>query len=306
MDQLHKYFERCGFSPLDLGCKIEGEWPISGTISPDKTAVVCSENWIDMYGGSNNYYDFYKRADEESFNLALRWSSFLDETRDSLNEKQIRFAACIVPNKASVLYDHYPFELSRNVTPALNHLMAIQGKKLLCPLQSFRSKDISESIFRRNDSHLAQGGRFGLVMEILNKLGYDQTVLPAFERKWLISNIGDLGNKFDPHLSEKYCGISLDVPAVKVNVVNTPKAGVLGLHYTTECADAPIDQSIVVFGNSYFDRVPGWAASPIMARVFKRMTFVWFDKIDYNIVSDASADIVVYQNVERFLRRAPT
>jgi hypothetical protein len=169
-------------------------YPI-GEISPDRTAVIGRNNWCFIYEGGNKYRQAY--ADIGKAHLGGTWANLIERRRVLSESLQINFLQLIVPNKATVMPDNFPEPLSQGITPILSELLRIdKAEKIICPLSSFRTPALRESIFRRNDSHLTIAGNAILAELILEKF---KITLPKTE-KIAVSKVEHVGDDVPPDL----------------------------------------------------------------------------------------------------------
>lgn len=83
------------------------------------------------------------------------------------------------------------------------------------------------------------------------------------------------------------------------------KGKLLGLSYAASNAAAPVDRSILIFGNSFFEKVPGWASAMPMVSTVRDIRFVWLPWVDLTLAKELNPDVVIFQTCERFLQRTP-
>jgi len=68
---------------------------------------------------------------------------------------------------------------------------------------------------------------------------------------------------------------------------------------------APIDKKIVVFGNSFFEKIPSWGLSPYFAAIFREFHFFWSPEVNMDYCINVKPDIVIAQTCERFMCKLP-
>lgn len=297
-----------GLLDKNLGSKPLGAWHQKGLISNDRTAIVGDNYWCYIYEGSNDYRAAYLEQDQVS--LGHTWATLIEERSKTCQHHGFNFLQVIVPNKLSLIPDYFPEKFKTDTTYILKELLATTiNAPLLVPLNILRSDELKEYIFRRNDSHLTVIGNMLLTDLIIKHLGIENLVcpMPDFNE---VTHIGDLGVKFEQPIAE-----SLFVPnwtsgllcqTQLKNVRNTIVSGFNGTIQAFLNPDALIDKKIVVFGNSFFEKVPSWGLSPYFAALFKEFHFVWSPAIDIQYCIDVEADIVIAQTCERFLGKLPT
>lgn len=300
-----------GLDVRSLASIPEGTWLPPGTVSADDVSVVGHENWLFLYRGSNDYYAAYQEpARSEARQDALAWKLYIAKWRDSIARQGRRFQAVIVPNKASVLPEYYPLPLASALTWRMRHLLELVDGDFLYPLADIGNAGLREVLFRRNDSHLSDAGNIFLSNLILRALGVEEPLVPCVEDRMEIrslSHFGDLGRRFDPPCSERVFRVARDLAHLTITELAEPvsRSGFVGLSYRTENPRAPLKKSLLVFGNSFFEKVPSWGMAPDFSLAFERVTFVWSEKIDQSLIEESDADCVLLQTCERFLGRRP-
>jgi hypothetical protein len=242
----------------DLGSVVAGPWPEPATISDDRVAIIGRDGWAFLYKGSNNYFDAYRPAATD-LALARAWQDHVDQTRSCLAAEGLDFAFAVVPNKATLLPHLYPLPTGGGPTCRMTHLLASLGPRDRLVFDRFLGSTAREALFRRNDTHLTEYGNLLLTDALLSLAGaktdwahYDLSATSA------IVHAGDLGHRFAPPARETVLRLFHPVADVVVTSHDHPsrKGNVVGLSYSTVNPRAPVDRSILVFGNSFIERFP--------------------------------------------------
>ncbi len=301
-----QYFKLHGLDITALSSAPLGDWPASGRVSPDNVAITCKSGWLDMFMGSNRYLESYIIDAESAKDIASAWSNYLSYWKGYFNGRNIEFLALVVPNKATVIAENYPISLPLGMTPMLKSLIELQGKNLYVPVNEMRDLEIRDHLFRRNDSHLAEPGNYFLAEGIAGQLGYDATMVPPPGQPLEVTQIGDLGNKFDPPLAERFVELRPSGPAAEIVSQSVDAEGrSSGMQWESLSNTAQIDKRVLLFGNSYVDAPVSWAMGPILSKMFRSLRFRWTSEIDATEVDGFKPEIVIFQTCERFLRRPP-
>lgn len=280
-----------------------------GEISPDKSAVIGKSNWCFIYDGTNNYRQAY--IDESLNKLGKQWIELINLRENTATRMGKEIINIIIPNKATLLNSLYPVKLPQEITfPLASILDSPLPSSLYIPFIN-ESNEIKNLVFRRNDSHLTIVGNIHVATEIIR-------ICTNFNEKLFkvdpietneVTHNGDLGGKFIPPISEK-----LHAPDWTKGLTNQKKitktkqvipTGHNGTKQSFMCEDAPIKKSILVFGNSFFEKVPSWGISPFIAPMFREYHFAWSSEIDWEYVKAVNPDIIVFQTCERFLTKIP-
>ncbi len=122
---------------------------------------------------------------------------------------------------------------------------------------------------------------------------------------------GDLGSKFVPEICEV---VSVPVPDERIDLVEDNArqmlavGGHLGLRRVARNLDAPLDATLVVFGDSYAYVEPAAPGNlgDLLARTFREVHFMWAPFCwDPAYVRTVAPDFVLVQAAERFLVSVP-
>lgn len=282
-----------------------GQWPEVGTRSSDEVAILGHSDFMFLLRGSNAYYESYNQTQSHAAAQAGEWLSYLDRANRACQERGASFLFYVVPNKASVLPDLYPLPLGEGITPRLAALRRSLAVPNLIPLDSFRDNPGRLALFRRNDTHLTEFGNVTSVRQIVELLGYDTATVVTEGDAKEIGNAGDLGSRFPAALLESVRRPRRVDSRSSVTSLSEPTNNVVGLSYIVHNSVAPLDRTVAVFGNSFFDRYHGWGMMPVLAGMFRRVLFRWTNEIDTNLIDELRPDHVILQTCERFLGLLP-
>jgi hypothetical protein len=275
-----------------------------GAVSSDQSAIVGSGNWCFIYDGSNSYREAYAARNLQPVGDA--WARLLELRQRNCTALATPFLQVIVPNKATLLPDFFPEKLPSDITWPLRQLLQSNvDANLLAPVAELRAPDLREAIFRRNDSHLTIAGNSYLTRMILERLDLALSQPTSLIATHTAQHTGDLGSKFENPISE-----TLHAPAWNDGLFDQSQThktheflpGQLnGIRQSFYNRTAPLQMRVLVFGNSFFERVPSWGLSPFFAALFSEFLFVWSPNIDYELIKEQKPDIVISQTCERFL-----
>ncbi len=290
-----------------LGSRCIGAWPTLGLVSTDETAIVGKDGWLFLYQGSNRYFSGYFSSPEDS-RMADIWSAYIDNARKILHEMNVKFYFSLVPNKASVLPDLYPFELPRAITGRAARVLARLDPTEQDGFESIRANINRHAIFRRNDTHLTEFGNLLLAHSMLRGVGlelpwhhYDFAVVRC------VHHDGDLGHRFRPAATEVLRRLQhpLQTAAVTRRDGAIRRGAHLGSGYEASNPQAPAALRLLIFGNSFVEHLPSWGSAMQLCASVKTVRFVWWPGIDFAEVKAWAPDAVVFQTCERFLNRDP-
>ncbi len=282
----------------------EDGWPPVGTVSDDRVAVVGREETLFLRDGSNDYYAAYFQEADAAAQQAHEWHAYIDCGNKQLRDRGVSFAFIVVPNKASVLHDLYPFPLPATATPRLQALKDLCGADLCLPFQEVHHEETRKSLFRRNDTHLTPLGNFIATKSLLDHLGYGEDFSLDRFNYGTCRNPGDLGSKFNPIAYERVAFTNLS-PDVSETMLREPTGSCVGLTMLVSNRRGCSEKTALVFGNSFFERYRGWGMMPMFASRFAKVVFKWTHEIDFSLVEEHAPDYVILQTCERFLGKPP-
>jgi SAM-dependent methyltransferase len=288
----------------DMESQPEPPWASVGSRSSDNVAIVGHSNFIFLLEGSNRYYEAYSQAGKEAYQEALDWSRYLDWARTSCARANISFSFCLIPNKASVLPDLYPLPLPPGGTPRMQHLLDLQRSHIVGGPVPKECRWPRTALFRRNDTHLTALGSFYFVDALMEHLGYSESVMHSNHAVGKAVHPGDLGRRFVPPMLEAATTPARNSNITESIVAQSPSSFV-GLTTDIVNPDPVLQKTVVVFGNSFFERFHSWGMMPIFARYFRRVVFKWNNELDFPLINQLKPDHVVLQTCERFLGKPP-
>ena len=274
-----------------------------GEISADQSAVIGRDGWCFIYQGSNKYHNAYH--DKNLVSLGDKWARLIERRQRIFDSWNIPFLQLIIPNKATLMPERFPKPLGKGMSLMLQGLFAAKpDASLLCPVEEMRQLNVRDYFFRRNDSHLTVVGSSILTELLLAATKIELPSVPCIETIF-VDHTGDLGSKFSQPLSERFCAPKFDGGLLDLgNIQKISEKIVSGFNGTRQSFyndDAPIECTVLVIGNSFFERVPSWGLSPFFCALFKGFHFIWGAEIDKKIIIDCKPDLVIAQTCERFL-----
>lgn len=279
--------------------------PCAGITSADNTAIMGKNDWIFLYEGTNRYYEGYSEKEKIAEAKADAWCIYFDLMRHLFQQSCLRFNFLIIPNKASVLSSFYPLKLYNDMTPRLEKVLQKQGDMLICPLKVFREQ-FYDALFRKNDTHLTGYGNLRLLKIIMEAFSLDPAYLQLpVEYKDLL-HPGDLGKRFPRPIYERVRPLKVQEYTGTYKEICIPNTVNTGLMYETFNPDALYPVSLLVFGNSFIDRPPGWGLAPFLSACFSRFRFYWSALVTPDVIKDFKPDFILFQTCERFLNTCPT
>jgi hypothetical protein len=278
-----------------------------GEISADKSAIIGKDGWCFIYEGSNNYRNSY--FDYTNLKVGDEWVELIKNRRLLCENLGIPFIQLIVPNKATLIPEKFPDKLGYGISVILQRLLSnIPDPSLLCPILDLKEPNIKFNVYRKNDSHLTILGNVIIADLILNKLNLNFQINSELILN-TVSHIGDLGSKFQNKIEEFFLAPNFQngfLAQAFINKTNeTLVDGLVGTAQSFVNNNFFINKSVLVFGNSFFERCPSWGISPIFASLFRNYHFIWSSDVDESQIKLLNPDIVIAQTCERFLNKLP-
>ena len=279
-----------------------------GLWSDDGEAVIGTDGWLFLARGTNAVLDQYRPDFPLPDGWTDLWAAVVDVRRVESRELGAELALVIVPDKASVLREHLPSEITlsdRSPASVLSSTAAI-----LYPLE--RLATVPGGAYLRTDTHLSLAGNEMLARTVLTEgLGVDAAALdgsmPA-ARSYPTS--GDLGRRFEPSVVE-VVDVVASLGRARIMDDNMARVTAAGKHVGMRCVlqneEATDQRTAVVFGDSYSvpkEHYQGLAWS--MAQVFREVHFVWSPfGWDRAYMERVGAQVAVCETAERFVPRPP-
>lgn len=284
----------------------------TGFKSYDEDVILGQDGFFFLFGGSNVVNELYSRRVDDGF--LSQWVKLIEQREKLAEDQGVGFLQMIVPEKQSVLSDLYPIDQS-GCTPLLASISKAMASRS-CYLDAFEVlKDIyvkSGAVpYRRVDSHLSLHGAMGLALAMAHKI---DSGMSSLTKPVLVSRTigGDLGSKFGyGQFVEDALYPDIDCwqfAKEKPRLVRseTPQSGFTGTLREWASETFLSEKTVLVFGNSIFERGDDpFGLSWWLARIFRRVRFVWSAKVDWAQLRDFGPDVVVAQTVERFTGGLP-
>lgn len=280
-----------------------------GSRSADDVAIVGTDGWVFIRGGSNRYVPQFTGE----LAMAPDW---LDAWRDLMNRRQAEAAALgcqlaslVVPEKVAINIEHYPEPLMP-VGPRPIERLLQAGLPIGYPLQALREAQQHRQVCLRTDSHLTIFGNHVLHEQLLRDVGATPIRADALPASRAYVSCGDLGSRFTPRILE-VTSTPLSLGIATLTEDNWGEISRTGGHIGTRrvfCSpDAPDPRSVVLFGDSYgFGAESYQGTAWFLAQAFRETHFVWAPfGWDPGYVERVSADVVISQTAERFVARVP-
>lgn len=275
-------------------------------VSQDNVAITGKGGWLFLNKGSNCYYEAYLEDQIEASKIASQWSDSLGKFKELANRYNARYAAVIIPNKASILPIYYPLDIPFDATPRLRALLSIAPSPLICSISELQTAPHAPLLYRRLDTHLTEAGNLYYSRKILESFGIDESICVFPSEVVYVQHHGDLGGRYKDMAKENVARIRYrKMAGLNYQEISKPISAHTGLVYETFNIDAPVKARLAVFGNSFFDRPNGWSLAPLFCRIFERVRFHWESGVYPEYIEAFKPDYILFQTCERFLLSPP-
>lgn len=284
-------------------------------ISPDEVAVLGRNDNYFLYRGTNDLVGLYNHKDCIEHNLS-NWENVISRRVHECEIRGLRYMQMMIPEKSSLMPELVPYEIegpSRPWKELLRRLERIPGQWDLIDVYSLLQSDpAGGASYRRYDSHFSDWGCRVVCSDFLKRLGGD--TLPSTTGQSWLRRKGDLSEKFGDgeHLVEyvrisdnlvDHCGKEIEPRLVESEDQIGRNTGIRRVWRTD---NAPVRKTVICFGNSFFERGElSTSLSWWFSRIFSEFHFIWATNIDWSYIDKHSADVVIFQTIERFLRGCP-
>lgn len=278
-------------------------FPRPGTVSQDQVAIMGLEGMAFLYGGSNRYQEQY--WDLRLNEAGEHWRR-LTERRAEAFSGRLPFVSLFAPNKSSCLPHLYPLFRPRRHTTVWNWLRALISPDAGAVFVDDLEGASARSMWRDFDSHWSPRGAltaFNAVLSALSK----PVISDVHTTAGTTPRFGDLSERwrtpplFAPDQEDLVWHV--DEPAVWLDNGDGDSGGAhIGRHIEWRNPSALHGERMVIVGNSMSGigldptHLTWWAA-----RAFKSVLFVHSPGIPTDVLEAYQPDVLVYQNVERFM-----
>jgi hypothetical protein len=281
-----------------------------GCISFDGSTIVGKNGNLFLHSGTNMLIGLYELGIEESRRIAEKWLEIIQIRKQKCDQIGVKFFQIIIPEKTSILCDLYP-RLICEKTPFLKILEELilkhgASRYSMSLHNLFFNHANKYKLFRKIDSHLSIQG-CDITSEFLIKLFGDNRKF-NFHHSHLYQFQGDLASRFIGLIEFMY-GPSPHTCESNMKCIKSfdPPNGHQGITRVFKNNEAPIKKKIIIFGNSFM----GKAEEPHelswwFARAYRDFHFVWSNEVDFDYINFEKPDLVVAQNIERFLPVIPS
>lgn len=213
-------------------------------------------------------------------------------------DNNMRYTHFVCPDKHTILYDDFPFEIKVNLSEIFNEFC--EGDVVL-PSAELRKVQETEGAYMRTDTHWSALGQLEIVRQVINHLDWEVPTaskkLDAIRDALIVQRdyIGDLGNKLNPKHKEDRLIFPLPKHVFKFNNGVTGNNGTI-ISYINPNASG----RLMVFGDSFI-----MSCTDMISEFFAEIIVVRTPFFHREMVDQFKPDAVLTANVERYLPNMP-
>ena len=262
-------------------------------------------NWLFLDNDNNQINQQLSGKKVFSDKELFKWKLLLEQRKTLLNKYNIPYFFVVIPNKACVYPEYLPDNIKLSDRRCINQLLSYLSDNsfanIAYPLEILKQAKTKElPVYRLRDTHWTAFGAFIAYQYIMSKISQTTKtyILPesSIQFSQVTTKMSDLGSKLniDEDILVKPQIINPTSTCIFNNqVVNTGKLSIF------ENSNKLLPKA-VIFGDSFSTQL-----IKFLAESFSRMVVVWQPNLDYSIILDEKPDIVISEQVERFLVRIP-
>ena len=273
---------------------------------PENLKVIKGKNnWLFLDNDKNQVNQQISGKKTFSNRELFKWKILLETRKSLLNQYNISYYFLVIPNKGCVYPEYLPDSVKltdyRCINQLSNYLSDNSFAKLLYPLSSLkRAKENELPVYRLRDTHWTAFGAFVVyqyLMSEISKLNKTCIISASSVRLAQASTtISDLGNKLNID-RDIFINSEIDNPSSKRIFNNKIKN--TGSLIIFENANQSLPKA-VMFGDSFSSQL-----LIFLAESFSRLVVVWQPNLDYSVILNEKPDVVISEQVERFLVKIP-
>ncbi|WP_449373258.1 hypothetical protein [Arthrobacter psychrolactophilus] len=281
-----------------LGRMADLDWP-KAEVEPwriENDVLITRSGVAFLEAGSHRPLKFASGELRPSATSLQTFSGNIEARAEHAQSRGIPYAHVVFPDKQSVLVEEFPFKpVIRLGETYLNHVVEDAARRVIYPADDLRAVD---GACMPLDTHLSDTGTLVVLRQMLNAVGVNApATLTTIERcitkprRWP----GDLGGKLDPPLFQEVLTLDPDWEFTALSSGGGFNDGLIDILFSP---DAPLDQTVLLFGDSFFRLM----LKPLSG-VFKRVVFLRTRFYHREMIELIEPDIVFTGNAERYLSR---
>lgn len=258
--------------------------------------ILTSNNVAFLIGGNHSVLKYTSGELSPTQKSIADFSANIAFRKAIAHKRNAAYLHIIFPDKQSVMIDEFPFQPVHRLGDT--YLSQIKGdiqSAILYPADRLRM--ISNPACQPLDTHLTDFGSLEVLRMILDQIGMDApSALARIERciTKKVQSSGDLGNKFDPPLSQESLNLQPDWEATEFHSPGGFKNdGMVEIFINPH---AEIDKTVLIFGDSFFRLMLRQ-----MSAVFSRVICLRTRFMHPEMVTLIQPEIILSGNAERYL-----
>ena len=240
-------------------------------------------------------------SDRELF----KWKLLLEQRQALLEKYNISYFFLVIPNKACVYPEYLPDSIKISDGRCINQLVSYLADnsfvKIAYPLEVLKQAKARDlPVYRLRDTHWTAFGAFITYQYIMSKISpmCKTYILPesSIEFSQVTTQMCDLGSKLN---------INEDI-LIESKILNSSSRCIFnnrvkknGNLMIFENTNHSLPKA-VIFGDSFSTQILRF-----LAESFSRLVVLWQPNLDYSIILNEKPDIVIGEQVERFLVKIP-
>jgi hypothetical protein len=304
------YSDHFGFraSLLRWLCNVKVHWL---GVSSCPNVILGTDGWL-FYAGEPVGNDYESARPFTASELA-RWQHRLEQRRDWLAQRGIRYLFLVAPDAQSIYPEHLPPALRKRQAESrldqlVSYLAAHSDLPILDVRGAMREAKARERLYHRTDTHWNSRGAFVAYEELTRHLAHWFPAIQPLPRTAFHDVVqeadrgGDLARMLN--LTDQYREEVLDLQPkaprlARLAAGSRPPSeapAALPKPMVTECPTPGLPRA-VIFHDSFFLGV-----YPFLSEHFHRAAYLWQYSLDRGLIEREHPDVVIQEVVERYLR----
>jgi alginate O-acetyltransferase complex protein AlgJ len=262
------------------------------------------EGWLFLDNDTNNIVSQLNGELTFSPKDLYQWKLLLEMRRAWMNQHNISHFYTVIPNKACVYPEYLPDSIQLSERRCINQLIEYLDhysfSKLIYPLPELLQAKQEMLVYRLTDTHWTAFGAYIGYLALISEISKSHPV-------YIVPRSSIVFEVYDDPISDLGSKVGIDGGAsIKASLTNQKAQCILdnqivanGHAQIYDNPDKSLPKAVLFrdsFGNSMLD---------FLAESFSRLVVVWQPHIDYSVIEAEKPDVVINQQVERFLVRIP-
>jgi len=284
-------------------------------VSATEKVIIGRQGWLFLsrMADFTNEVDYYRAIKPFSLGELAAFKKVLEERRDWLAERGIRYLFMLAPNKSTIYPEFMPAYLNKvhprsRMDQLVDYLARHSDLRILDLRPALLKEKQSARIYHKTDSHWNDLGGYFVYREMMRRLGeYFPGVRPMQLGDFVVGRVsgpeGDLASMLalrSDRWREILSTIEPKVPFQARPAASTPGFAPVNtwIHLdATECPGAPIAAAVMVrdsFGHQLI---------PFLSETFARIVYIWDWDLHFfpDVIAKEKPFIVIDEMAERSL-----